>query len=498
MRIVLLVLWALLPFAASATARVTVVGGGDCRDSELALAVRSLSAALERQPAVQLMSEAEVLGVLGRGPTRSPDEIQRQIEGARHQFYQAKYHRALSEIEAAQEELRRLPPGEAGWRLRASARVVEGLIRTRLKSGGGTEEAFRAVLRLEPTYQLDVDYYGPSTLALFEQVRTEVQKAKRARLTVKSAPPGADVFLDGRRVGATPYAGDHLPGPYQLAVGRGETFSLTREVEVGPRATEVQVDLSFEAAVETSRVPCLASDRALRAVQEKTLLGQAVKLGVLLDVEQLVVLRLDRGSIGPGWLSATLVGMRGGEKIREGGLQVGPHGFSDTAMSELARFVATGESTPNVRPSPDATASIAAPAPVPLAPPAHQASVQEASVLDAPSGRWRRPTGQITAGVGGAAVVTGAVLTGLGFRARSELARLEEGGLHPDEAPAARRASDRAALYLPLGAAALGVGALAVGTGAFFWLTAPSPGGAGVTVAPSVDDGPGVRVSGRF
>lgn len=478
-------LWGAL---AAAEPRVAVVGAGACRDAELVSAVRGLSAPLAKERSVRLVAEDVLFARLGRGPARSPEELEQGVVEARQLFGAGRHGEALGRLEVLQAEIARLSPGPRRWNLWASAVVAEGVVRTQVKGSTRPEDAFFRVLRLAPSHVLDRDDYGPSVLARFERVRLEVQKSKRAPLKVRSTRPGADVFLDGRRVGATPYSGEHVPGRYQLVLVHGDAVSLPRTIDVGP--STVQVDLRFEGTVETSSVPCLADGEG--AVR----LGSAVRLGTLLEVDSLVVLRVERADAGAGWLSATVVDIVEGRKVREGGLGIGATGAGEAELRKLARFVTTGES------------AVDAPVPAQEDPaPVEGLEAKPAAPAEAGSPFWRRrSTGQVATAAGAATLIAGGVLTGLGVSAEGDYRRLTRGGLEPDDAPAARRAADRSAVLLPLGIGSMAVGALASAAGAWIWSNAADSEG-GVTVT-AVTVWPGLRhgttafanvgVSGRF
>ncbi len=53
-------------------------------------------------------------------------------------------------------------------------------------------------------YKLDVDKYPPELLAPLEEVRKEVEHAKRGSLDIRSEPPSAQAYVDGKYIGVTP------------------------------------------------------------------------------------------------------------------------------------------------------------------------------------------------------------------------------------------------------------------------------------------------------
>ncbi len=95
--------------------------------------------------------------------------------------------------------------------------------------------------------------------------------------------------MDGFALGHTPAALDLVPGTYQLLVGRPDAFSFPHLVQLR-EDTSLRVDLAFEQTIPPSRAACLQQPRD----GKETPLGNALKLALLLEVDQLVVLRLDR------------------------------------------------------------------------------------------------------------------------------------------------------------------------------------------------------------
>ncbi|MBX5484434.1 MAG: PEGA domain-containing protein [Myxococcaceae bacterium] len=456
---------ALLSGPASAQSTAVVISG-DCKDPDLISAARELTRELPRVKELKVLSESEVVDKLGRSPTRSVEEIRRQLDTAQQQFYQAQYHKAVAQLETAMQDIIHLPPGQARWQLWVSASVLDGLVRGRLNKSAAASDAFRRVLRIDPTYKLDPDYFSPSTIKEFDRIRAEVVAAKKVTFMVKTNPSGATVYIDGKSFGKTPFVTELLPGSYQVSVGANGVFSLPRQVDVVRSApSDLFVDLGFESAIDTERVPCISGVK-----NESVLLAHANKLGSVLDLEQLVLMRFERQQIGPSWLAAALIKIKGGEKIREGGLQVTARGYPPHGIEELARFIITGESSDLVLPQPTGRPQTSPPTRPER--PAEPSSLEPvATVESTPSPSWRKPVGQSLTAAG--AVVLAA---GIGFQVSSILAHRDyqawvDGGRLPGEpAVAAREALDRSNAHQLFAYVGYGVGAVAAGAGLFLWL----------------------------
>ncbi len=330
--------------AAAAAPQMTIMASGDCRDTELVAGHRAFVDEMHRRmPGFEVPLIAERLG---HPASRSAEELNRQLDAIRQQFYQGQYPLALQRLQDVLAEIRRLRPGRDQWSLWVSAQLLNGLVLHRLSRAEDGDEAFRQVLRVYPKYELSADYYAPSTRESFEQLRRKLTTTKKVTLSVTSTPTKADVYVDGFLVGQTPFAHSFPSGVYQVALSLEEKRSFPRRLEL-QRETHQHVDLTFEGAVQVHPTLCIDDGGS-----EAATFGTAVTLAALLGTPQLAVLRLVRQGNGTSWLVATLLSTETGERIREGGIQATRDGIPSTALGELTHFVAAGEPGPNVQEAP--------------------------------------------------------------------------------------------------------------------------------------------------
>jgi hypothetical protein len=77
------------------------------------------------------------------------------------------------------------------------------------------ESAFRRVVTFRENASYDTDVLPRGPEQLFEQIRDDTLEGPRGSLNIETEPPGAEIFVDGRFVGASPsraeglLAGDH-------------------------------------------------------------------------------------------------------------------------------------------------------------------------------------------------------------------------------------------------------------------------------------------------
>ncbi len=362
------------------------MASGDCRDTELIAGHRAFVDEMHRR--VPGFEVPPIVERLGHPASRSTEELNRQLDAIRQQFYQGQYPLALQRLQDVLLEIRRLHPGRDQWSLWVSAQLLNGLVLHRLSRPEDGDDAFRQVLRVDPKYELSADYYAPSTRARFEQLRKELATAKKVTLSVTSTPTRADVYVDGLLMGTTPFTRSFPAGAYQVALSLEQKRSFPRRLEL-QRETHQHVNLAFEGAVQVHPTLCIEDGGS-----EAGTFGTAVNLAAMLGTPQLAVLRLVRQDNGASWLVATLLSTETGERIREGGIQATRDGTPSSAFGELTRFIAAGEPGPNVQEAPllDAPRLSVAPPPRPPDPPLpdHPEPTNPPGVN--PSGRtWKTP-----------------------------------------------------------------------------------------------------------
>lgn len=343
-----------LSCVAQAAPRRMVVASGECKDLELSTHAKAFHDALKaRQEPESVLSAATFSERLFPPATRSFEDIQRQLDAAQDQFYEARYSKAEQAITEALKEISRLPVGEPRWQLYANAQLLHALNYRSMGKGKESDAAFLNVLRLKPQYKLDAAQYAPSVRQAFEKLRGELARARKVKLAVKSTVPASDVYLDGLKVGQTPLTVEVLAGTYDITVMKGPAVSFPRQVQAQGADTPLLVDLAYEGAVSASPFPCLASGTK---ADERTL-GYAVRLGGTLGVEEVILVRLERPRSGPNWFAATVLNVEGGQKVREGGFKTQGLEAPADSLSALVEFVTTGKAMANlVVPSTDGTA----------------------------------------------------------------------------------------------------------------------------------------------
>lgn len=244
-----------------------------------------LSEALEATEKIDAISPGEVRGrISGReglvvegiflGPGR-----QNLAEG-RVLYERAEFETAIPVLKSASEQLSAGMLGATDSKDLIDALLLLGLANASIGNTSEAKEAFRQVVTLEPTRQLDAVNYPPKFVAIFDGVRAEVRALQPGTLVVQAPDPEATVYIDGRDMGKVPVTMDSLPpGSHTVLVaGQGGKRSFVRE-EIAPGERKVvQASLDSRSLAEPE---ASAADRSRQIRQLYLSLGAHAATGLI-------------------------------------------------------------------------------------------------------------------------------------------------------------------------------------------------------------------------
>jgi hypothetical protein len=262
-----------------------------------------------------------------------------------------------------------------------------------------------------------------------------------------------------------------IPGRYSIGLSRDGGYSFSRAIEVA-ESSPVHFDLELEGSFQSQPVPCFRD-----AGDEPTRLMNAMKLGQRLSIEQVVIARTEQRSAGHLWLSAAVVQVATGLKIREGGVKLDSSDAASSLLGELAELISTGKAGRNI------VASSLVPAPSLPEPAAIEPKLDPVAITPlrqaTPPKSSRNWSGMVGAGLVG--LGTAGVGTGIFFQVRSEQGRAElnryyAGGALPAAADSSTLQSirRRADSQRRTAFAGYALGVAAVSAGAFLILNRPA------------------------
>jgi len=271
------------------------------------------------------------------------------------QSYSFEYRQARETLSWVLSELKHFPPIPERWDLFVRANIFLGIALSGDKRENEALQAFATVLRCRPDMELSRKEYSPKTIRLWEKAKKRLSALPRGKLAVDSDPEGADVFLDGARIGSTPYIGETFHGRYHLHVRHKLAGSASRWVEIGKPASRIHLFLAFEGAMSLGGPHPLVR---LPEGESQLPVNWWPWLGDRLGVRYLVAVHRET----TGRIGAVLVDLRQGRMVRRGGLEPGKGELSD-----LAGYIVSGRAGDNVQVA-DVMAQVEPPE-APLVPP---------------------------------------------------------------------------------------------------------------------------------
>ncbi|MBN1336580.1 MAG: PEGA domain-containing protein [Deltaproteobacteria bacterium] len=146
------------------------------------------------------------------------------LEEGRVLYERADPEQAVPVLSEAIERLLDGMPFATDGRPLVEALLLSGFAHLLAGDEPAAREAFARAVVLDPGRELDPVHHAPRIVDLHGAVRQEVLSAGVGSVEVVTDDPGADVYVDGRRAGATPVTVEGLPaGSHALLVvgGRG-------------------------------------------------------------------------------------------------------------------------------------------------------------------------------------------------------------------------------------------------------------------------------------
>ncbi|MFO0751134.1 MAG: PEGA domain-containing protein [Myxococcota bacterium] len=277
------------------------------------------------------------------------DEIHKEVKDAEDVFFNDGPEKALDKILKAKERLQQIVNrNELSERIRkeyVTAQLLLALVYLRANSADkATEVMEELVQRVGEDPTINEDNYHPDVVALYHEVYKNLSTKRVAKITVRTNPPGADVYINGQvQERKTPATFEGLyPGKVTIQVKKDDRASRVKEVRLEEGTTaELDIDLNFESALAFGNkrfglVFRNAEDRKRNLPQFASKLGEFVQA----DYIAFVGIGEEDGKTG---LEGYLVNTQNDALLRGTSLAARPNAVSKNRIESMAYFILYGE-----------------------------------------------------------------------------------------------------------------------------------------------------------
>jgi hypothetical protein len=276
---------------------------------------------------------------------------------------------AIRALRAAVEELEKLPDSTEAFDQWTRAMMLLARSHQTIGNRGDAAVVIERLVRAAPEIKVDAKQYPPSFRKQIEDAKARLGAVPKRKLTVESPTDGVQIFVDGRDVGTSPVTVFVDPGQHRVSGRLGEVRIPRFGVDLGSEDQTVVVNVEVPASFRPSSGPGLAlpaDDRQKTLIVAATLLGldKLVAGSFLLD-----------GDVT--YLAGACYDVRKGMLIREGRVRLANRRPPPNGISDLAKFLVTGQLEASVevpgKPPPEAAL------PLPPGPPAAEIAREPSS-----------------------------------------------------------------------------------------------------------------------
>ncbi len=282
-------------------------------DQQLVPVMRAIDEGLKRNPRLEMKDlDTRLAEFAQEVPQEEIDKGKADFDEGMKAMTALDLNTALKKLNSAVETLTKVLPYIKKAEL-ADAMMAVGAVQFEQNEKKAARVTFVRLLTWRTDYKVDVNRFPPALLEVFESSRKEVEKSKRGSLEVRSDPPSAQAYVDGKYVGVTPTFAEGLPVGEHFITFKKEGFrKAMMPATVSPKFQQV-VQVSLERSGKF-----LLVQQALDSV-EKVLGGKlednSDNLKEVLFIDHAVFVRAKPGAAGMIDLEVYLYDLRTKKKL---------------------------------------------------------------------------------------------------------------------------------------------------------------------------------------
>ncbi len=286
----------------------------DVDDGVLVPAMHQLDEALRRNPRLEMKDlDTRLADFAQEIPSEQVDEGKKQLAEGEKSLSEHALPAATKSLRSAVEILSKVLPFIKKQEL-AEAMVALGVAQCEAGDKRGCRVQFIRLLTWRNDEKYDLAKFSNKWVGLFEEARKELEHAKRGSLEIRSDPPAAQAYVDGRYIGVTPtFAEGLIAGEHFVTLKRDGYHKA-----VQPSTVSTKVQGTIEIKLERS-AKFLLVEEALHAAERQLgrdqLESDVDNLKEVLFLDHAVFVRAQRTSAGHVRLDSFLYDLRSHRRL---------------------------------------------------------------------------------------------------------------------------------------------------------------------------------------
>lgn len=303
-------------------------------DAVLVPGMRQLDDALRRNPRLEMKDlDTRLADFAQEIPSEQVEEGRRLLGEGQKALEKRDYSAGAKSLRASVDILSKVLPFIKKQEL-AEAMVYLAVALCEAGDKRGCRTQFARLLTWRTDQKYDITKLPDRHLALFEEVRKELERGKRGMIEVRSDPPAAQAYVDGRYVGVTPTSAEGLlAGEHFVTLKREGYKKLVQPVNVSSKV-QGTIDVKMERSGKF-----LLVEQALKAVEREighdALDADVDNLKEVLFIDHAVFVRALPGARGKIRVESHLYDLRSRRRLATETHEIGDHD-GEKLLSQLA------------------------------------------------------------------------------------------------------------------------------------------------------------------
>ena len=269
----------------------------DVSDAQMVEVMRAVENGLKKNPRLEFKDlDTRLADFAQETPTDQIEAARAALKDGQKALLELRIPDAVQKLDEAVQGLAKVLP----YIKKQELADAQALLAVAQFEGGDKKaghDAFVELLTWRPDYAFDPQKLPPKYAGPFDDAQRQMEKAKKAPVTIHSTPEGAQAYVDGKYIGVTPCTTEPLPTGKHYVTLKREGYKKAVQPVVVQKKGEARGDLTLERSekyllVEQARAKVEATLGA------ETIDPESENLKAVLFIDQAVFVKAQAASGG--------------------------------------------------------------------------------------------------------------------------------------------------------------------------------------------------------